>query len=228
MQQGTLQIHNASKKQLLVDLHRALSPLCASEACWIDLPFVDMLSSQLREKVKYFTFKPPAPESKYAWLSTTDINDVMQQYRELFPQFHFVGALPSDFYRVTKFHYSEIPEYHKVGFVFNLDTHDQKGSHWVAGLIDNVSKTIEYFDSAGNPPNKHIHKFLEILQAKTEHKILVNRIVHQRENSECGIYSIHFLIKRLLGFTFHDISKSRVSDADMNKFRDSLFRNQSD
>ncbi|NBU33969.1 hypothetical protein EB118_03125 [bacterium] len=213
-----------SKASLIVSLQNVLGKVCSSEACWTQLPFIDTLSPGLVEKLRYFTFKPPAPETKYSWLSTTDINSVMQQYAELFVNFKFVGALPSDFYKITKFHFDQISLYHKIGIVFNLDTHDQKGSHWVAFLIDNGLKTIEYFDSAGKPPNKYIDKFIKKVQKVCKgYTVCINTIVHQRKNSECGIYSIHFIIKRLLGFSFKDISSKIISDNEMNKFRDNIF-----
>ena len=39
----------------------------------------------------------------------------------------------------------------KIAIVFNLDRHDQPGSHWVSLFIDLECKFIFYFDSAGNP-----------------------------------------------------------------------------
>ena len=38
-------------------------------------------------------------------------------------------------------------EANKIGVIFNLDKHDQSGSHWVAMFIDLENKFFFYFDS---------------------------------------------------------------------------------
>jgi Ulp1 family protease len=114
--------------------------------------------------------------------------------------------------------------------VFNLDNHNQSGSHWVAFLIDNKNKTIEYYDSVGNLPNKNINAFIKRVQnylhknCKATYEILYNKTKHQYENNECGMFAIHFIIKRVLGESFHKISKMVIKDKDMNRFRKIVFR----
>ncbi|NDC95582.1 hypothetical protein EB118_10885 [bacterium] len=216
-----------NKQELHKAIQDVLDGICSTEACWTELPFINHIQDkQVVEKLKYFTFKPKMPESKYSWLNTKDINEVLQQHAQLHDYFKFVGALPSDFYKVTTFHYDQIKYYQKVAIVFNLDTHDQPGSHWVSLLIDNVLKQIEYFDSAGNAPNKNISMFIKKVKSKTRvnYKVVYNQRVHQKENNECGIYSIYFIIQRLMGFTFKDISNNIIHDKTMNKFRNIIFR----
>jgi hypothetical protein len=104
----------------------------------------------------------------------------------------------------------------KIGIVFNLDKSDQSGSHWVSLFIDIKNKFLFFFDSADNniPP--------EIWQEdpKKGASPLVNRIIdqgkaldkpihfrfynnrghsHQRSNTECGMYSLFFIITMLTG-----------------------------
>ena len=40
------------------------------------------IKENLREKIRLFTFKPKMTKTQYSWLSTMDINQVMQQYQE--------------------------------------------------------------------------------------------------------------------------------------------------
>jgi len=58
---------------------------------------------------------------------------------------------------------------------------------------------------------------------------LWNNKENQRNNSECGIYSIYFLTQRLHGNTFDDIikklKKKRSADYLMNSLRDIFFIN---
>jgi hypothetical protein len=103
----------------------------------------------------------------------------------------------------------------KIGIVFNLDKHYQSGSHWVSLFIDIENKYIFFFDSANNGIPPEI--WMEEKQTHT-HTTLVNRIIkqglelenpihftfynnkgitHQRGNTECGMYSLFFIITQL-------------------------------
>jgi hypothetical protein len=102
----------------------------------------------------------------------------------------------------------------KIGIVFNLDRYYQSGSHWVSMFIDITNRFIFFFDSADNsiPP--------EIWTENPEDNSLVNRIIrqgkelsppidftfynnrgveHQTGNTECGMYSLFFIITMLTG-----------------------------
>jgi hypothetical protein len=225
-----------SKKELWNEIYKRLQNLCKYEYCWIDLKFIDSIPDKnLRQKIKFFTFKPKMTLNKYSWLSTNDINYVLQQYEKVDNNFKFIGALPSDFYKVISKNqlydiYNDIYNYVRIGLVFNLDTHDLNGSHWVALYIDNDLKTIEYFDSLGKAPNKYISKFIKMINSKLnknsnkKYDNKINKIVHQTENSECGVYSIYFIIHRLFGNTFNELTMNVIKDKDMNKFRLNIFR----
>jgi hypothetical protein len=216
-----INVNNKSKKRLWNSIYSRLKKICPYEYCWIDLKFIKKIRDQnLQEKIRYFTFKPKLSKHLKAWLSTSDINSVMQQYQQLYNSFKFLGALPSDFYKVTTVDYHQIKNYKKIGIVLNLDDHTQNGSHWVSFLIDNVSKTIEYFDSAGRPPNKNINLFIKkIVKLLPKYDIKINQLQHQFRNSECGVYSMYFLIQRLFGFTFEDITSNIIKDEQMSTFR---------
>jgi hypothetical protein len=105
----------------------------------------------------------------------------------------------------------------KIGIVFNLDRYYESGSHWVSMFIDLKNKFIFYFDSADNEIPS------EIWQSKPNNMQtlpLVNRIIqqgkelenpihfkfynnrgvrHQNGNTECGMYSLFFIITMLTG-----------------------------
>ena len=225
-----IKINNKTKKQLWKSIYNSLELVCKYEHCWVDLDFVKKIDDKyLQDKIKYFTFKPKMNERSDKWLGTKDINNVLQQYQEFDHSFKFLGALPSDFYKVTKVKWKEIYNYKKIGIVFNLDGHRELGSHWVAFLIDNTNKTLEYYDSTGNLPNANIQKFINKIidflkkDSKLQYITKINKIRHQYKNSECGIYSIHFIIQRLLGYTFEEITTTIIKDDDMKKFRSRIF-----
>ena len=55
--------------------------------------------------------------------------------------------------------------------------------------------------------------------------IRYNNIQHQLENSECGVYSINFLVRLAKGESFDDIIKNITRDEEMNNCRKTYFRN---
>ena len=59
---------------------------------------------------------------------------------------------------------NKIPVSDKMGFILNLDTSDQKGSHWVAIYIDaKDDNSVEYYDSFGNDPPERLMKGLKTM-----------------------------------------------------------------
>lgn len=132
-----------------------------------------------------------------------------------------------------------------AGCVLNTDTHDGPGKHWVAAFVDtrkrgspNEDWTIEYFNSAGRPPPRAMVGWMEKTRARLENyrkqrgdtgKVLtvpVTAIAHQDSQTECGLFSLFFLRKRLEGtpYTFFQNSRKLISDDAMTKFRQFVFR----
>lgn len=117
----------------------------------------------------------------------------------------------------------------KVGIVINLDKHDQTGSHWVGCFADFSENRIYYFDSYGYNPEKQISDFLNYLKKKMDKisdgdaEILINDVRHQYKGSECGVYSMNFILRILGGEYFDDIKKSKVEDDRIQKCRYKYF-----
>jgi hypothetical protein len=86
--------------------------------------------------------------------------------------------------------------------------------------------TVEYFDSTGKDPNANIKRTLDdIVRAWPDRsRIKINDRVHQRGDSECGVYSMYYVLQRLQGKTFADLHKRRIPDRSMNEYRGDLFR----
>jgi hypothetical protein len=221
-----------SRKQIWEEIYYRLLPLCKYEDCWIDLSVVKSIPDKsLRDKIRFFTFKPKLSGSRYGWLTTQDINQVLRQYAKAHrDRFYFLGTFPSDFYKlqiVSQDYMQKLVGARPIaGIVLNLDEHDKPGTHWVAIIIDNSAKQIEYFDSLGNPPTKTIALFLRKLKKHTKgrYSVLHNPFVHQTDSAECGVYAMYFIIQRVLGTSFHDFVSTRKTDESMNKMRNILFR----
>ena len=209
---------------------------------WLNHEYIKN-NTELREKLSK-NFKPLKPKewekNKYAWLSTGDINSVMKQYEDKEDNFYFVGVFPINFdsknsfgkcisqelcdINIEKLKKNNIS---KIGIVFNLDRHDQPGSHWVSLYID-LFKGAYFFDSNGSiKVPTSIMKFMRILKNKSNNKgfeIKWNPVRHQFENSECGIFSMFFLIKMIEDNNFDKLINSNFKDKDMNQLRDVLYR----
>jgi Ulp1 family protease len=100
----------------------------------------------------------------------------------------------------------------KLGIVFNLDKHDEPGSHWVSMFVDVDNSFIFYYDSArNNTPaevtrlKNEITKQGAALSPPIHFKYITNKHSHQRTNTECGMYSLFFIITMLTGKTDHPI-----------------------
>lgn len=93
----------------------------------------------------------------------------------------------------------------KIGIIFNLDKHDESGSHWVSLFIDIKRRFLFYFDSAGGDMPSEVSILIERLQSQAkELKFHFKEYTngshdHQKENTECGMYSLFFIVTMLTG-----------------------------
>lgn len=219
-----ISIRNKTKKQLYKSIENRLKKICPKEYNWLELDFINSIPDKnLRESILYFTFKPKGTIKKYGWLSTTNIDEIMEQYQYLYKDtFEFIGAVPSDYNKIVDINYKKLKGVDTIGIIFNTDPHDKPGQHWVSIFINNLNKNIEYFDSLGNKPNKNMTLFLKNFK---DYNIKINTKILQKDNSnECGLFSLNFIIEKLKGKTFLDIINSGINDKIMRKYRSIIFR----
>ena len=260
-------IETSDPKQIWENLHNKI-PECDKETCWLNSIPDTKLQNKL--KTELFTpFQPSEwKHNKYAWLSNYDIDAVLEQYKS-YPDFIHLGPTPIDFdHKKTDGQcvWNELcqlslsSEYkkgvRKIGIIYNLDTHRGPGTHWVSMFI-NLSESesesgekpfIFYFNSTSQPMPKQIHDLIERLQKQWMEfkgkKFLVyknTRVKHQRSNSECGMYSLFFIITCLTRkmdlkpgkeLSSNDLvelfsGKHRIDDKYVAKFRDIYFNKAS-
>lgn len=220
------------KSLLWKQIRERLYPLCKNdESCWIQLDFLKTIGGNnstshknIIKKINLLTFKPKKIYNERGWLNTTDIENVLRQYEEIDNKFKFLGAFPSDFYKIQNIDLLNFTKYKKLGIILNLDGYKESGSHWVAIYIDKKNKTIEYFDSTGHPPNPNIKYYIQNLQKFFKnYKYFQNKYKHQSSDTECGVYSIYYIIRRLLEFDFESITSNIIKDEQMKQFRNYIF-----
>jgi hypothetical protein len=248
-----------NKKDLVKQLNESFSKKhnCNKQTCWLRSQEVKSLNDP---EILENSFRPNGPKGKYDWLSTSDINKVVEQYETVYPDFLFLGAVPNDFEELS-LKYNDQPCFNcfddyinkgktKLGMVINLDTSDKGGSHWVALYFDFNKNQIYYFDSVGKPPGKRIRRYnnkilkymykrkygeeLDINSIKKDKKIpdnldnfdvTYNGIQHQFDDSECGVYSINFILRLAKGESFKEITENITKDEKMNECRKVYFNN---
>jgi hypothetical protein len=180
-----------------------------------------------------------------AWLDNFNIQNVMKQYEEVFPWFEFMGVYPMDFSVANPYLKGGAPkclhvelcdlklrdEYAKgkrgIGMVFNLDPHYKGGSHWV-GLyinIQNIKKPfISYFDSYGYKTPPMIARFMRAFTLQIPGcELGFNARRFQFSNTECGMYSMYFIVCMIYGISFKNFCKEATKDATMLELRKILF-----
>jgi hypothetical protein len=237
-----IKVEGVSKYELWKSIQEHLKPFCNDdEECWRRQEFIRKLKDI---DIQAYTFKPQMPEewkqNKNAWLSNFDIDLVLKQYERIYPEFKTFNSSPSDCPVSVDCPLSTMDPFKlrsegktKIGIVFNLDKTGQSGSHWVATFIDlkNNKKDpveINYYDSYGDPPIPLIKLFLVRLGEKfllkgEKVKIMYNDKRHQYGNSECGVYSMNFILERLHGTPMKKISKTKIMDKEMNNLRRLLY-----
>lgn len=239
-----------SHKLLLNELKQKLK--CKDDHCIVN---------QIGDKDLLKKFKPKTPETwlkdERTWLNTYDIINVMKQYEFKFPNFKFMGVLPIDFMRnypktdkcivneMCNFDMNTLIEkkYDQIGFVINLDKHDEPGSHWVS-LYANIDPKLKkfgvcYYDSVGSYPSDYVLDFISMFKNKVydhfkrdakiikKFKLFHNFMKHQFKNTECGMFSMIFLIVCLENndktYTASLKTISKYKDDDINKMRKIMY-----
>lgn len=246
----------ASKTVLWKAIHKRLYPVCKDlESCWLDTEFAKRhgLSQKMDD-----VFVPKKPTEWHTdnktWLSNWDIESVMTQYEKLYKNFRFVGVFPIDYDHVEwgkciseELCALDLMRMRKKGkeqmaVVFNLDKHNQPGSHWVAlyAHLNPLHRNfgVYYFDSNGMLPPKEVGKLmlnmrkqLNVICAQEKKKgkaeqcmIAYNNVRHQYGNSECGMFCLYFILQSLQGLPFKKLVYQKVYDNFVNQLRNVLFR----
>lgn len=221
-----------TKTQIWNDIRSKLSDRCNTEWCWVDQDFVKNIDDDIQN-----TFRPKMPETWKSnpnqWLTTSDINYVMKQYEKKYKDFIFFGPVPADcpngiLCELSNLNLSKMYKNNKtkIGIVFNLDKHNEPGSHWVALYVDMKKGVISYFDSYGNPPAPLIQKYMEELyyklsQINNKTKMRYSKTRYQYGNSECGVFSMIYLIHSIQN---KKLNKKIITDKTMTEIRKYLYR----
>jgi len=241
-----------SKKEMIAELTKRLDNICNDQICWLQQDFVKELNDKSLDKV--FRPKGPQGRFTWLSNFDIEavMKQYELKYNDFkflgalpidFEDLTWLENVPIDFNKLVQ------NNKYKIGAIINVDYHWQNGSHWVALYTDLNKKQIYYFDSYGIKPNKRIRVFVKkiakflknnynyditsesisLMKDKDNHyekvfDIKYNKNRKQYENSECGVYSINFILRLLKGEDFDYISNNKLPDKEVNKCREYYFR----
>jgi hypothetical protein len=191
---------------------------CKREDCWLQVIADPMERNHLMKEL----YRPLQPsswnENPTKWLTNHDMEKVLKQYEEKYPNFKLIGPTTIDFDKnhsylggcvedvMCTFDYStyvkENPSIDKLGIIINYDVHTGNGTHWVALFMDLKEKLIVFFDSQSGYSKTlkpEIQKFINKVKSQEPGFIdVINKKTHQSTTTECGMYVLHFLITMLI------------------------------
>jgi hypothetical protein len=210
--------------------------------------------------IKKNNFIPEMPKSWHRntkeWLSNYDIDNVMFQYSNSKKfRYKYIGTFSIDFalkdnlgnclhsdfcnININESYLKRNIRY--LGFITNLDKHDEPGSHWTSTFIilDSNLKSYGayYYDSVSRQTPKMINDFLlnikkqcDLIYPNKKFKIGYNKKQHQFQDTECGMFSIIYQL-RWLNLLSKDsntifskvINNKYLNDLNANKMREEIF-----
>ncbi len=209
--------------------------------------FIEALPIDVKDKqtLKDAYLRPKQPEEWKSdpdmWLDSLNIAAVMKQYEADRSDFEFMGPFPIDFAapdpqakdkgdclieEICDMDLKELKAQGKtkIGIIYNLDPHYKNGSHWVANFIDLNKHRAYYFDSYGMEAPHQIQKFMQFLTLQDPSmKLAYNARRFQFKGSECGMYSMYFIIRMLMGEDFLHFCRRAPRDGAMLYLRNWLF-----
>jgi hypothetical protein len=231
------------------EIHQLLSNyfkgICNKESCWLKqkTEFGD-IKNELTD-----SFAPVSPEewkkNPNEWLTSVDIINVMKQYEKAYKCFDFLGPSPIDF-DTRKLYgecvWDELCNFNlaqqikhgkmKIGMIFNTDPHYKPGQHWLSMFVDIKKQKIFFFDSVGNKIPKPIMVLVD--RIKEQGAVMTppinfefdqnHPVEHQYSTTECGIYSLFFIVHMLEDHITKEYLKTHIlKDKYMENFRKIYF-----
>jgi hypothetical protein len=237
-------INSNNGEEIHSQLSKYMNQVCSTESCWLKQNFVDSKNVSTIQKDSFAPLQPGDwKKNPDEWLTSMDIVNVMKQFENAYKCFEFIGPSPIDFDKKLLFGecvWDELCKFSvkdqikrgkfKLGFIFNTDTHDKSGEHWISMFINIKKAHIYFFDSVGETAPKEVKVFVDrvIKQGKElgiHFKYDENHPVeHQYGETECGIYSLFFIVHMLQDkITEHYLETHVLKDKFMSEFREKYF-----
>ena len=117
------------------------------------------------------------------------------------------------------------------GQIYYFDSYGTRPKKRIRNLVNRIGKWYHkrnFNESNENSDSMTDQSFMNPEKPnyieKKNKSIKFNQVRHQFKNSECGVYSINFILRLLKGETFEYICNNITTDDDVNKCRETYFR----
>jgi hypothetical protein len=242
--------HNLSSTELWKEIKRKLDSKCGdNEKCWVEQDFV---KDKELKKYTFKPVGPKDKYEWLSTSNISEVMEqyelVYDDFKFIGPlPIDFADVMPDIIMLpFDKLYKKGIRRY---GVIFNTDPSYKSGEHWISMYIDlninnpdkNFGPVINFYDSlAVCPAPDQIIKYINYIvsfksklinlykkeghdTSKVDFTINCNNVQHQRDNNECGVYSMYYITESLKGKTFREITNNVIRDEEMNKKRKYFF-----
>lgn len=234
---------NMEKKTIIKEAKEKTN--CDTEKCVIE-KLQEKVSHEIRKEISCdirTKFKVNGP-TDVSLLNNLNIDDVLDQYMIFYPKFYNYGFNMVDYKKydgtlsILNVHDLYKRGYRTAACVINSDKSTGRGKHWMAlfaDMRDGKNFQVLFFNSGGNAPviefaDWMIKTKLQMNDIIKENKlnidsdvINVSNIRHQESKTECGVYSLFFIICILSGISVNYFKSNKISDKIMFEWRQHLF-----
>lgn len=187
-------------------------------------------------------FKVPAPQGNKLF-SNFNENLILKQLHVVVPSFRDFECVLMDFHNdpdnpltqiiqqsdfIDKVCSGEILTFGTIPNTLVSSGDTSKVGHWVAlfGDFRGDKWTIEYYNSTGSNAPAGMWSWMQKLASNISESckreciaINVSNVASQKGPTECGIYSLHYILCRLCGIDYRVFRKDVIKDSEVQKLR---------
>jgi hypothetical protein len=222
------QLEDEIKEDILKNTFRPEGP--EKKYTWLSTSDINDVITQYQEKHKDFLFLGALPadfqELKFLGIDDLDFKDIEKEGK------HKIGMVINlDVHTQGGSHWVALYTDLEKGQIYYFDSFAKKPSKRTKKFINKIlkylykkkyNKNIDINCLIKKIKNGEENEYLDNLK---EFDIRYNNIQHQFNNSECGVYSINFIVRLVGDENFDEITKNITKDNEMNKCRTKYFRN---
>ena len=197
---------------------------------WLSTTDITDVVAQYQQKHKDFLFLGALPadfeEIKILGINNLDFEDIEKEGK------HKIGMVINlDVHTQGGSHWVALFTDLKKGQIYYFDSFAKKPYKRTKKFIN---KIVKYLYKKKYNKELNITAFIKkiigggettYLNKLKNFDIRYNTVQHQFNNSECGVYSINFIVRLVGGETFDEITQNITKDNEMNKCRTKYFRN---
>ena len=216
------------KEDILTNTFRPEGPTKKYE--WLSTSDINDVVSQYQEKYQDFLFLGALP-ADFEELSVLGINNLDFTELENNKKYKIGMIINLDVHTQGGSHWVALYTDLQKGQIYYFDSFAKKPYKRTKKFINRIvrylykkkyNKELNITDFikkiTGGGGTTHLNKLKDF-------DIRYNTIQHQFNSSECGVYSINFIVRLVGGESFDEITQNITKDNEMNKCRTKYFRN---